>query len=72
MVVDMNFFGLFKLKEFHQRCYMLLTQLTCCSNSSWVGGTDVAEIAYVGYVVDGVEGPAEMEQRINALFHFYC
>ena len=55
MVVDMNFFGLFKLKEFHQQCYMLLTQLTCCSNSSWVGGTDVAEIAYVGYVVDGVE-----------------
>ena len=32
-----------------------LTLLTCCSNSSWVGGTDVAEIAYVGFVVDGVE-----------------
>ena len=27
-----------------------------CLNSSWAGGTDVAEIANIGYVVDWVEG----------------
>ena len=27
-----------------------------CLNSSWAGGTDVAEIANMGYVVDWVEG----------------
>ena len=46
-----------------------------CLNSSWAGGTDVAEIANIGYVVDWVEEAywadgAEMALHMNALFDF--
>ena len=54
-----------------------------CLKSSWAGRTDVAKIAYKGFVVDRANGAyrgdrtdgtvvAEMARRMNALFHFDC
>ena len=58
------------------------------SKSSWDDGTNVAEIANMGYVFDGVQGTdrakrdradmgdatdvAEMALHMNALFYFEC
>ena len=58
------------------------------SKSSWDDGTNVAEIANMGFVFDGVHGTdraerdraemgdttdvAEMALRMNALFYFEC
>ena len=58
------------------------------SKSSWDDGTNVAEIANMGFVFDGVQGTdraewdraemgdttdvAEMALRMNALFYFEC
>ena len=53
------------------------------SKSSWDDGTNVAEIANMGYVFDGVQvtdradmgdatDVAEMALHMNALFYFEC